>query len=55
MATFILGVVVFAVLFLALRHVYFNYRTGKEDCYAGSGGCKSCPGSAFCHGGAKRT
>ncbi|SFT43267.1 Virus attachment protein p12 family protein [Selenomonas sp. GACV-9] len=48
MATFIVGAVLAVALFFAVRHVYRNFRDGKEDCCGSSGGssCSCCSG---CH------
>ena len=51
MATFIVGGLVAVALFYALRHVYRNFRAGREDCCGGNcsscgGGCPSCHSSA---------
>ena len=40
MATYIVGAFVAAAFFFAVRHVYRNFRTGKEDCCGSS--CSSC-------------
>jgi len=48
MATFIVGAVLLVALFFALRHVYRNFRDGREDC-AGCSGCSGCKsGSPHC-------
>lgn len=48
MSTFIVGLVLAVALFFAVRHVYRNWRDGKEDCCGSSGGgCSCCSG---CHG-----
>ena len=36
MPTFITGLIVATGLYFALRHVYRNFRDGREDC---AGGC----------------
>ena len=48
MATFIVGIFVAIALFFALRHVYQNFRAGKDDCCGSS--CSSCGGKcSACH------
>lgn len=44
MPTFITGLIVATGLYFALRHVYRNFRDGREDC---AGGCAGCQG--HCH------
>ena len=47
MATYILGALLVVALFFALRHIYWNFRDGKEDCCGGdshSGSCSHCSG-----------
>jgi len=41
MATAIAGAIVALALFFAVRHIYHNFRDGKEDC-CGNSGCGSC-------------
>lgn len=43
-ATYVIGLIIFALLFMACRHVADNLRTGGHDC-CGCGGC----GSASLH------
>ncbi len=40
-ATFIVGLIVFAVFALGLKKIYKNFASGESDC-CGSGGCSSC-------------
>lgn len=47
MATFITGAIVAVGLYYALRHVYRNFRMGREDCCGGN--CSACSG--HCMGG----
>lgn len=48
MSTFIVGLVLAVAMFFAVRHVYRNWRDGKEDCCGSTGGsCSCCSG---CHG-----
>lgn len=47
MATFITGAIVAVALYYALRHVYRNFRMGREDCCGGN--CAACRG--HCMGG----
>ncbi len=42
MATFIVGAIVAVGLYYALRHVYRNFRMGREDCCGGN--CAACSG-----------
>ncbi|MGM9539867.1 FeoB-associated Cys-rich membrane protein [Anaerovibrio sp.] len=42
MATYVIGLILLVLLFLAGRHVVNNLRTGKHDCC----GCDSCGGTA---------
>jgi len=43
LATIILGIVLAAALFFAVRHIVNNFREGREDCCPGSGsGCSCC-------------
>lgn len=45
--TLVVGVIVAIGLFFAVRHVYRNFRDGKEDC---AGNCGGCGGScSSCH------
>ena len=47
MATWIAAVIIAVGLFFALRHVYRNFRDGREDC---AGGCSNCNGHcSSCH------
>ncbi|MCR5757919.1 MAG: FeoB-associated Cys-rich membrane protein [Selenomonas sp.] len=49
MATYVVGAILAVALFFALRHVFNNFRSGKNDCCGNSIG--SCGGScAGCHG-----
>lgn len=41
MATYVIGLIIMALLFLAGRHVVHNLRTGGHDCC----GCDGCSGS----------
>ncbi len=41
MATYVIGLILLVLLFLAGRHVVNNLRTGKHDCC----GCDSCSGA----------
>lgn len=45
MATYIVGAVLAVALYFAVRHVYRNFRDGREDC-CGSSDCSCCSG---CH------
>lgn len=36
MATFIVGAIITVGLYYALRHVYRNFRMGREDCCGGN-------------------
>ena len=48
MATMIVGALLCVALFFAGRHIYRNFRDGKEDCYCGSSGCSGhCAGCKF--------
>ena len=47
MPTFITGLIVATGLYFALRHVYRNFRDGREDCAGGCAGCTGCQG--HCH------
>lgn len=48
MATWIVGIIIAIGLYFALRHVYRNFRDGREDC--AGGGCSGCSGSCSgCH------
>ena len=41
MATYVIGLILLVLLFLAGRHVVNNLRTGKHDCC----GCNACSSS----------
>ena len=47
MATCSVGAIVAVGLYYALRHVYRNFRMGREDCCGGN--CAACSG--HCTGG----
>lgn len=42
MATFLVSALVAAAFFFAVRHVYRNFRDGKEDCCGDCSGCHGC-------------
>lgn len=44
MADYIAGTILALALFFALRHVYRNFREGKDDCAACGGHCSGCSG-----------
>ena len=47
MATFIVGAMIAVGLYYALRHVYRNFRMGREDCCGGN--CAACSGHCGSH------
>lgn len=50
MATVIVGIVVAAVLILAVRQLRKDKKAGKPLC---GGKCSNCPNGGLCHGGNK--
>ncbi len=48
MATYILGAILAASLFLAARHIYRNLADGKHDCCGEETNCTSCASCPHC-------